>query len=491
MSRFARSGALVVLVFSAVLLPLRAAAQPVLSVSPTSVNLQGTAGSNVTSSTVRISNAGNRALRWSIVSPTVPWLTVSPSRGVNSGTLTLTFQTSGLPAGQHLTSFRVETESGSPVTVSVEINLGAARVVPTLAVACPSAMTVSSSTGSAMAVSYSATTSGGVAPVTVSGNPASGSMFPVGTTTVSVNAKSSDGQTASCNFPVTVTSTVARLTVSCPSNMTVASSNGSPVAVTYSATTSGGVAPVTVSGNPASGSMFPVGTTTVSVNAKSSDGQTASCNFPITVTSTVARLIVSCPSNTTVASSNGSSVPVTYSPTTSGGVAPVTVNASPSSGSQFAVGTTTVQVNASSSDGQTASCSFTVTVTVPPSGDWTFCASEGGFCAFSGTTNVRYGANGAYFYKSLSGGTACTNSVFGDPAHGTPKQCWVGGTAPTPTPTTPSYGPRSTITCPIGALDIWPGSVHPAHCQPAFGQDHVLSASWCAFADQLDHAQDR
>ena len=48
------------------------------------------------------------------------------------------------------------------------------------------------------------------------------------------------------------------------------------------------------------------------MNAKSSDGQTASCSFPVTVTSTVARLIVSCPSNTTVASSNGSSVAVTY-----------------------------------------------------------------------------------------------------------------------------------------------------------------------------------
>ncbi len=181
------------------------------------------------------------------------------------------------------------------------------------------------------------------------------------------------------------------------------------------------------------------------------------------VTSTVAKLTVSCPSNATVASSSGSPVPVTYTPTTSGGVAPVTVNASPSSGSQFAVGTTNVQVNAKSSDGQTAGCGFTVTVTAPSSDGWTFCASEGGFCAFSGTMNVRYGANGSYYYKSLSGGTACTNAVFGDPAVNTPKQCSIGGAAPTtpPPPTTSSYGPRSTITCPSGALDIWPGSLIP------------------------------
>ena len=71
----------------------------------------------------------------------------------------------------------------------------------------------------------------------------------------------------------------APLTVSCPANMSVASSNGSPVVVTYSATTSGGVAPVTVSGSPASGSSFQVGTTNVTVTAQSSDGQITSCGF--------------------------------------------------------------------------------------------------------------------------------------------------------------------------------------------------------------------
>jgi hypothetical protein len=54
---------------------------------------------------------------------------------------------------------------------------------------------------------------------------------------------------------------------------------------------------------------------------------------------------------------------------------------------------------------------------------WTFCASEGGTCSFSGTQQVRYGANGAYVYKTLTGSTACTNAVFGDPAYGVLKQC--------------------------------------------------------------------
>ena len=66
--------------------------------------------------------------------------------------------------------------------------------------------------------------------------------------------------------------------------------------------------------------------------------------------------------------------------------------------------------------------------------DWTFCAAEGGFCAFAGTQQVRYGANGVYSYRTLSGGTACTNSVFGDPIVGTAKQCHIGAASTSPPP---------------------------------------------------------
>ena len=34
-----------------------------------------------------------------------------------------------------------------------------------------------------------------------------------------------------------------------------------------------------------------------------------------------------------------------------------------------------------------------------------------------GTTEVRCGANGAYIYRTLTDGTACTNEVFGDPLY--------------------------------------------------------------------------
>ena len=66
----------------------------------------------------------------------------------------------------------------------------------------------------------------------------------------------------------------------------------------------------------------------------------------------------------------------------------------------------------------------------PPPTDWTFCAPEGGFCAFTGTGEVRYGANGVYVYQMLLDGTACTNQVFGDPTPNVPKQCAIRNTPP-------------------------------------------------------------
>jgi hypothetical protein len=58
----------------------------------------------------------------------------------------------------------------------------------------------------------------------------------------------------------------------------------------------------------------------------------------------------------------------------------------------------------------------------PPT-EWTFCAAEGGVCAFTGAREVRYGANGVYVYQTLLDGTGCTNHVFGDPLYGVVKSC--------------------------------------------------------------------
>jgi hypothetical protein len=98
--------------------------------------------------------------------------------------------------------------------------------------------------------------------------------------------------------------------------------------------------------------------------------------------------------------------------------------------------------------------SFTRAISTPPTippMDWTFCAEEGGVCAFTGTMVVRYGANGSFFVETLTNGTACTNAVFGDPAPGTPKQCGIR------TPSTPPM--EWTFCAPEGGVCAFNGSI--------------------------------
>ena len=63
---------------------------------------------------------------------------------------------------------------------------------------------------------------------------------------------------------------------------------------------------------------------------------------------------------------------------------------------------------------------------LPVEAGWTSCASEGGNCAVSGTHTVGFGVNGAFVFREVSGGIACTNAAFGvDPAVGVVKSCYV------------------------------------------------------------------
>ncbi|PIR41567.1 MAG: hypothetical protein COV31_00455 [Candidatus Yanofskybacteria bacterium CG10_big_fil_rev_8_21_14_0_10_46_23] len=61
----------------------------------------------------------------------------------------------------------------------------------------------------------------------------------------------------------------------------------------------------------------------------------------------------------------------------------------------------------------------------PNSGNWTFCVVENQTCYFSGSRQVRYGANNSYFYRTFTGSVFCSNGVFGDPIFGVFKKCEI------------------------------------------------------------------
>ena len=81
----------------------------------------------------------------------------------------------------------------------------------------------------------------------------------------------------------------------------------------------------------------------------------------------VSALAITCPSSITAQSSDGLGIPVTFTPTATSGLAPLTTTCTPASNSPFNVGTTSVSCTAhdSSTPQQTATCSFNVVVQGP------------------------------------------------------------------------------------------------------------------------------
>ena len=91
---------------------------------------------------------------------------------------------------------------------------------------------------------------------------------------------------AACDGTPTSPSPPAQLTLTCPAAQTAVSTTGQPVSVTWQGPTAqGGTPPIQTTCTHASGSAFPVGTTSVGCTATSAaPGQSASCSFTVTVT---------------------------------------------------------------------------------------------------------------------------------------------------------------------------------------------------------------
>jgi len=125
-----------------------------------------------------------------------------------------------------------------------------------------------------------------------------------------------------------------------------------------------GIVPVTCT--PTSGSTFPLGATTVTCTASDPSGNTATGSFTVSVVDTTPPTL-NLPDNLSREATSPAGSVVTYTATASDAVAgTVPVTCTPTSGSTFPLGTTTVTCSASDPSGNTATGSFTVTIT--PSG---------------------------------------------------------------------------------------------------------------------------
>jgi hypothetical protein len=121
----------------------------------------------------------------------------------------------------------------------------------------------------------------GSVPVTC--DPASGSTFPLGTTVVTCFAYDAQDNLGLARFNVTVSDGPV---LTLPSNIIVEATTSAGVAVSFTVTATDNA---TIDCTPASGSTFPLGTTTVNCTASASTG-TTSGSFTVTVNRTLSAL---------------------------------------------------------------------------------------------------------------------------------------------------------------------------------------------------------
>src|SRR5439155_936358 len=230
-------------------------------------------------------------------------------------------------------------------------------------IACPADITVETAPGTCSSnVTFNASASDNCATANVTCTPASGTAFAKGTTTVNCTADDGNGNSAACSFSVTVEDH-EKPSILCPADITVDTAPGTCSSnVTFNATAADNCGTANVTCTPASGSAFAKGTTTVNCTADDGNANSAACSFTVTVEDHEKPSIL-CPADITVDTAPGTcSSNVTFNATAADNCGTANVTCTPASGSAFAKGTTTVNCTANDGNGNSAACSFSVTV---------------------------------------------------------------------------------------------------------------------------------
>ncbi|OWY24988.1 HYR domain-containing protein [Sphingobacteriales bacterium UPWRP_1] len=284
----------------------------------------------------------------------------SPAAGTivsGIGTMTVTITATDGSSNTSTCSFTVNKIDGAPPSIS-----------------CPGNTTVSlGATCSASLPAFSPTSisdncSGST---TFTQSPAANtSLSGTGTTIVTLTANDGYGNTNTCTLTVTRVDNIAP-SITCPVTQTIAlsASCAATLPAYNAASRSDNCGTPAVAQLPASGlALSGVGTTVVTLTATDGSNNTASCSFNVNRVDNIAPSIT-CPGNQTIALNAGCTANLpAYSPATMSDncAAPPASTQLPAPGSTVSgVGSTTVTLTANDGNGNTATCSFSVTRTDP------------------------------------------------------------------------------------------------------------------------------
>ncbi|HLP10576.1 MAG TPA: HYR domain-containing protein [Flavobacteriales bacterium] len=298
----------------------------------------------------------------------VTWTT--PTASDNCGIASLTpsvVSGSSFPVGTTTVTYTATDIHGLITTASFTVTV-TDNILPTIS-GMPSNQTLSASAGTCGAVATwttpTASDNCGIASLT--GTSTSGSTFPVGVTTVTYTATDVNGNISTANFTITVNDTQLPTISGTPSNITTNATTGLCAAtVTWTTpTASDNCSIASLTPSSASGSSFPVGTTTVTYTATDVNGNIQTSSFTVTVVDAQNPTFPTFPSNITTPATAGScdAVITWTTPTTADNCSVLSVTSTHTSGSTFSVGTpTTVTYTVTDINGNVTNQSFTVTV---------------------------------------------------------------------------------------------------------------------------------
>ena len=267
------------------------------------------------------------------------------------------------PVGLTTNSFTVTDNSGNSASCSFNVTVED-NDPPTIT--CPIDLTVDTDPGECGAVVSFILDSEDFCPKVVdqTGGLPSGVLYPVGLTTNSFTVTDNSGNSASCSFNVTVEDNDPP-TITCPIDLTVNTDPGECGAVVSFILDSEDFCPEVVDqiGGLPSGVLYPVGLTTNSFTVTDNSGNSASCSFNVTVEDNDPPTIT-CPIDLTVNTDPGECGAVVSFILDSEDFCPKVVDqiGGLPSGVLYPVGLTTNSFTVTDNSGNSASCSFNVTV---------------------------------------------------------------------------------------------------------------------------------
>ncbi len=281
------------------------------------------------------------------------------------------------PVGVTTVTYTASDSSGNLATCTFDITV--LDTVDPVFSGCPANITVNNDSGVCSAsVAFTAPMATDNCSVSVSSSHNSGDMFPSGVTTVSYTATDPAGNAVVCSFTVTVLDIEDPVISSCPLDI---SQNTDPGMCTASVSwtpplqTDNCSAVLTVTHVP--GDVFSAGVTTVTYTTTDPAGNTDICSFTITISENEAPVISNCPMNISVPNQPGScGANVSFTPPTQTDNCGASLTSTNLPGDFFPVGDTTVQYIATDTSGNTATCSFVVTVLDTESPVFTSCPSN-------------------------------------------------------------------------------------------------------------------